>query len=50
MAEEKYLLEELAQEIKRNIDGNRKFLQRVFGDDFEPEDDEQRQVEEFEEL
>ncbi|WP_243369708.1 hypothetical protein [Geotalea sp. SG265] len=50
MAEEKDLLEELAQEIKRNIDSNKKFLQRVFDEDFESEDDENGEAEVFEEL
>ena len=40
MSKGEYLLEDLTKEIRKNIDSNRKFLQRVFDDDFEPEDEE----------
>mgnify|MGYP006954410916 CR=1 FL=1 len=32
-------LDELALEVRRVIDDNRKFLERIMDDEFEPEDD-----------
>lgn len=50
MAEEKDVMEELTLEIKRNIESNKKFLQRVFDEDFESEDEDSGDVAVFEEL
>lgn len=36
---EKNELEDLAREVKQLINDNRKFLDRIMDDDFEPEDD-----------
>jgi hypothetical protein len=38
METEKNELEELAEEIRKTIADNRKFLERVMDDDFEPEE------------
>lgn len=50
MADEKNDLEEIAQEVKKIIDNNKKFLERVFDDDFESEDEENAESGVFEEL
>lgn len=47
MEKENNPLEEMEQEIKRLIADNRKFLDKITDDGFEPEDEE---TEEFEEL
>lgn len=46
MADERSDLEGLTQEIKKNIESNKKFLQRVFDEDFDAEDepDEEKEV------
>lgn len=48
MESEKNELEELSQEIRKNIEANRKFLERVMDEDFEA--DEMEESEAFEEL
>lgn len=50
MAEEHPELAELATEIKKLIADNRKFLDRVLEDDFEPEEEEAVAEEVLEEL
>ena len=46
MTEEKSELEELARDIRQLINDNRKFLDRILDDDFEPEEGEEREEEE----
>jgi hypothetical protein len=49
--EEPHDLDQLTREIRRNIEENRKFLERVLEEDFEPQEDEAgTEEEEFEEL
>ncbi|HET6421235.1 MAG TPA: hypothetical protein VFG19_13835 [Geobacteraceae bacterium] len=47
-------LEELALNIRKLVDGNRKFLDKVMDEDFEPEETEEEieesTIEDFEEL
>lgn len=50
MTDEKNDLEEITQEIRKIIDNNKKFLERVFDEDFESEDEGSVEAEEFEEL
>lgn len=50
MTEERDELVELASEIKRVIADNRKFLERVLEEDFEPEEEEIADEEVHEEL
>lgn len=50
MTDEKDVLEELTQEIKKTIDSNKQFLQRVFEEDFDSDDEENGEPEVFEEL
>ena len=40
MADEKNDLEEIAQEVRKIIDNNNKFLDHIFDEDFESEDEE----------
>ncbi|WP_169745373.1 hypothetical protein [Geobacter pickeringii] len=51
MSEEANELDELSKEIRKVIDANRKFLERVLDDDFDAEDAPEEQDDEgFEEL
>lgn len=51
MGDERIELDELSKEIRKVIENNRKFLDRVMDEDFEPEDEEETKEEEvFEEL
>lgn len=50
MDKEKTELDELTQEITRIISDNRKFLDRVMDDDFEPEEEAEEENEVVEEL
>ena len=50
MADEKNELEDLSREIRKIIDTNKKFLERVFDEDFEADDEGNAEAEEFEEL
>jgi len=51
MGEERSELDELSREIRKVIEGNRKFLDHVMDEDFEPEDSEEAKEEDlFEEL
>ncbi len=51
MGDERIELDELSKEIRKVIENNRKFLDRVMDEDFEPEDEEEVKEEEvFEEL
>ncbi len=51
MGDERIELDELSKEIRKVIENNRKFLDRVMDEDFEPEDEEEAKEEEvFEEL
>jgi len=51
MGDERSELDELSKEIRKIIEGNRKFLDRVMDEDFEPEESEEAKDEEvFEEL
>ncbi|QSV46409.1 hypothetical protein [Geobacter benzoatilyticus] len=51
MGDERIELDELSKEIRKVIENNRKFLDRVMDEDFEPEDGEEAKEEEvFEEL
>ncbi len=51
MGDERSELDELSREIRRVIENNRKFLDHVMDEDFEPEDTEEAKDEEvFEEL
>lgn len=51
MGDERSELEELSREIRKVIEGNRKFLDRVMDEDFEPEEPEEAKDEDvFEEL
>ena len=43
-------LEELSQEIRKLIDNNKKFIEQVFDEDFDPEDEVEGEAEMFEEL
>jgi len=43
MAEENEGLDELTRNIRHLIDDNRKFLQRIMDDDFEPEEQEEQE-------
>jgi hypothetical protein len=46
MDTEKNELDELSREIQKVLAGNRKFLDRVLDDDFEPEEEEKIEEEE----
>lgn len=50
MPDEKNDLEEITQEIRKIIDNNKKFLEHVFDEDFESEDEGRVETEAFEEL
>lgn len=51
MGDERNELDELSREIRKVIENNRRFLDRVMDDEFEPEDgDELKDEEVFEEL
>ncbi len=50
MDKEKNELDELTKEISKIINDNRKFLDRVMDDDFEPEEGEAEEEEVVEEL
>lgn len=51
MGDERSELDELSREIRKVIENNRKFLDRVMDEDFEPEDAEEAKDEDvFEEL
>lgn len=51
MGDERSELDELSREIRKVIENNRKFLDHVMDDDFEPEDAEEAKDDEvFEEL
>ncbi|WP_198134524.1 hypothetical protein [Geotalea uraniireducens] len=50
MMDEKNDLEQITQEIRKVIDNNKKFLDRVFDEDFESEDEGGVEAEAFEEL
>lgn len=50
MADEKKDLEELTQEIRKTIESNKIFLQRIFDEDFEAEDQEDGENSAYEEL
>lgn len=51
MGDERIELDELSKEIRKVIENNRKFLDRVMDEDFEPEDGEEVKEEAvFEEL
>jgi hypothetical protein len=51
MGDERSELDELSREIRKVIENNRKFLDRVMDEDFEPEDgDEGKDEDVFEEL
>ncbi len=50
MAAEKDELDELTKEIRKVIADNRKFLNKVMDDEFEPEEDEREEGEEAGEI
>jgi hypothetical protein len=50
MDKEKNELDELARDVKKVIADNKKFLDRVMDDDFEPEEADEEEEEQIEEL
>ena len=50
MGTEKNELDDLSRQIKKLIDENKKFLDRVMDDEFEPEEDNEEATEVIEEL
>lgn len=50
MSEEQNEMDELSRDIRKIIDANRKFLERVMDDEFEPDGTDGPEEEEFEEL